>query len=318
MTPAAMDRVLEPFLAAPDAESDERLGDLLANHATPVIRRVVFSRLGRSCTDVDDVSSQVLMQLLLRLRQGKADEGLSQIETFGGYAAAAAHHGCDHYFRRKYPLRWRLRNRLRYVLEHDRRLDVWKSAEGAWVCGLAMWNGCAAVAAPAAEDVAQVDARQPQQFLLQLFQTSRGPLELNIVVDLAAEVWRVPLFLHEDNSAIEAVPDRQPGTDVMLGQRREAERVWDEIRGLPLRQRQALLLNLKDDAMGLFLMTGTASLRGIAETLDMPVETLAAQWNDLPLADNVVAARLGCTRQQVINLRMAARKRLANRVAGWS
>ena len=38
-------------------------------------------------------------------------------------------------------------------------------------------------------------------------------------------------------------------------------------------------------------------------------------WNELPLPDNAVAARLGCTRQQVINLRMAARKRLAHRLA---
>jgi hypothetical protein len=79
-----------------------------------------------------------------------------------------------------------------------------------------------------------------------------------------------------------------------------------------------LLLNLTGDAISLFLMTGTASLRALAAGLEMSAEALASLWNDLPLSDNEVASRLSCTRQQVINLRMAARKRLANRLAGWS
>ena len=37
--------------------------------------------------------------------------------------------------------------------------------------------------------------------------------------------------------------------------------------------------------------------------------------SSIPLDDNAIAQRLGCTRQQVINLRMTARKRLANREA---
>ena len=53
-------------------------------------------------------------------------------------------------------------------------------------------------------------------------------------------------------------------------------------------------------------------------TLLTAVEEFAALWNELPLADNAVAARLGCTRQQVINLRMAARKRLGHRLEGAS
>jgi hypothetical protein len=44
------------------------------------------------------------------------------------------------------------------------------------------------------------------------------------------------------------------------------------------------------------------------------VDALAALWNDLPLPDNALALRLGSPRQQVINLRMSARKRLANRL----
>jgi DNA-directed RNA polymerase specialized sigma24 family protein len=121
-----------------------------------------------------------------------------------------------------------------------------------------------------------------------------------------------------DSSSLEQLRDPRPAADVEIEQRRMAKQAWEHISELPLRQRQALLLNLKGDAMSLLVITGSASLRRIAESLEMTPEAFASMWNELPLPDHEVAALLGCTRQQVINLRMAARKRLANRLAGWS
>ncbi len=45
----------------------------------------------------------------------------------------------------------------------------------------------------------------------------------------------------------------------------------------------------------------------------MSAERLARLWNDLPLDDITLAGHLGLTRQQVINLRSDARRRLARR-----
>ena len=72
-----------------------------------------------------------MLQLMLRLRRERIDESLAGIDAFASYVATAAHHGCDHFIRAKYPLRWRLRGRLRYVLEHDRRFALWRDADGA-------------------------------------------------------------------------------------------------------------------------------------------------------------------------------------------
>jgi len=72
---------------------------------------------------------------------------------------------------------------------------------------------------------------------------------------------------------------------------------------------------LTDDALSVFLTTGTASLRAVAATLDMDLGDVARLWAALPLPDNAIAARLGATRQQVINLRKAARARLSRRMA---
>jgi hypothetical protein len=311
-----MDQLLDAFVTASPDAAEEQLGVLLSAHASPIVTRVIASRLGAGSGDADDVRAQVLLQLMLRLRHGRLEQTLGTIEAFSAYVAAAAHHGCDHFLRAKYPLRWQLRNRLRYALEHDRRFALWKSPHGTWLGGSRGSEAQRPAAAPRTESLSTIDPQQVKEFLARLFEQSGGPLELTTIVDVAAEVWRVPLFPHDEVSSLEHLADRLPGADAAMVQRQRAERAWQEIQVLPVRQRQALLLNLKDDALNLFLVTGTASLRALAAALDMEVAALAGLWNDLPLADNEVARRLGCTRQQVINLRMAARKRLVNRLNG--
>jgi hypothetical protein len=96
--------------------------------------------------------------------------------------------------------------------------------------------------------------------------------------------------------------------------------LWAEICELPPRQRAALLLNLRDaheDVISLLLLTGAATLRQIAGAMGTPVEQFAELWRQLPLDDLAIAARLGVTRQQVINLRKAARERLGRRMKAF-
>ena len=315
-----MDPALEAFLASPDeASAEERLGDVLAQHAAPLIRRVVASRLGSASGDVDDVCSQLLLTLMVRLRQLRADASLAGIDAFTGYVAGATHHACDHYVRARHPLRWRLRNRIRYVLEHDARFAVWKTVDGCWLCGRAEWRSQQASQVPlSTEPLAGIHKQDVKELLSRLFRRRDSPLELSAVVEAAAVAWDVPLVQHDDTHNLDVMPDHEPRSDARLEQRDQLERVWSQIRDLPIRQRHAVLLTLRDDAIVLFLTTGAASMRDIAASLELPAEEFATLWNELPLPDNAVAARLGCTRQQVINLRMAARKRLAYRLADAS
>ena len=308
-----MDRILSPFASASDADAEGELGRLL-QHASPVIARVVASRIGAGSGEADDVRAQVLLQLMIRLRHGRSERSLGAIESFSAYAAAAANHGCDHLLRAKYPLRWQLRNRIRYAIEHDRSLALWKSAHGVWLCGCRGWQARPPGHPPAVADAPAAGPQQTKTFLARLFHQSGGPLELAAVVDLAADAWGVPLLPAEDASALDRLSDRGPRADAALLQRQTADDAWQEIRALPVRQRQALLFHLTDDALSVLLTSGTASLRTLATALDMELTALASLWDTLPLPDNAIAAKLGCTRQQVINLRMAARKRLSNRL----
>jgi len=298
-----------------DADAERELGDLLEQHAAPLLRRIVSHRLSGMASDLDDVCSQVMLQLMVRLRRMRTEADAGAMEVFASYVAVAAHHGCDHHIRARYPLRWRLRNRLRHVLEHDPRFAVWK-ANDVWTCGLAAWRGRAAdLDTQPAVQLSDVPVDDADQLLRRLFPATGTPLELTRVVDAAAVAWGIPLFHRDEAAQLGHVVDREPRMDQRLDQRSRLGAVWAEVRELPQRQRHALLLNLRDDAITLFLTHGVATMAEIAGTLELTLGAFAALWNDLPLPDNTIAERLSCTRQQVINLRMAARKRLANRLA---
>jgi hypothetical protein len=147
-----------------------------------------------------------------------------------------------------------------------------------------------------------------------------GPVELEDLVNLIASVWRIDRIPAEESpiSVDGPAASEDSAFEEALDRKRFAERLWAEIQELPLRQKTALLLNLRDrrgaGMLWVFPAIGVASLRAIATCLELSFEEFASLWKRLPIDDQTIAARLGCERQQVINLRMAAKKRLSNRL----
>ena len=78
-----------------------------------------------------------------------------------------------------------------------------------------------------------------------------------------------------------------------------------------MRQRIALLLNLKDEQgnsqIEMLPFTGVATMRQIARVLEMEDEEFARLWNELPMEDAQIARRLSLTRQQIINRQKIAK-----------
>src|SRR5271165_3118343 len=103
-----VDDLLRQFIECTDAAHAEvMLEELVVEHAQPGIRRVVRYKLafqGRAeAQDIEDVSSDVVLERLSRLRAMEHGPTADVIGSFAGYTAVAAYHACSEYLRRKYP-----------------------------------------------------------------------------------------------------------------------------------------------------------------------------------------------------------------------
>lgn len=337
-----MDDLLLPFIEAADEEQADRyLSRLVEEHAGPIVRQILRSSLrldfaaARSPTqDAGDLFNDIVVNLLLRLRHVKTDSAREAIGDFRGYVASTAYNACNLYLRQKYPRRSRLKNRLRYLLGHDRDFALWASEAFGMLCGLADWRGTEAIAPGRLLEQVRQDPRAWTgtvglsnlslervalgALLLALFQWAGKPLRLDDLVGVVADLCRVK---DRPNEPLEAIQDQtgpQLSLETALEHRHTLGLLWQEVCQLPPRQRAALLLNLRDarghDLVGLLPFTRTATIEQIAEAVGVAPEEFARLWNDLPLDDAAIAVMLGATRQQVINLRKCARERLERRM----
>jgi RNA polymerase sigma factor (sigma-70 family) len=329
-----LDPLLESYTKCDEAAACERLLQEIVERARPTIEKTVRRRLAFSATaeaqDRDDVQGEVIVELLRRLRALRDGDNTVPIESFTGYVGAASHHACDEYLRRKYPQRRRLKNKIRYVLSTEPRFAVWESSgseSNEWLCGLRVWQFRAEKRIVLTSEVLQAvngvgGAGRSRQgvvtMLAGIFDSLQGPILLEELVGIVARLWGISdhSMAIDPERAVGSVP---PSQESDLLQRRDLERLWSEVRELPVPQRVALLLNLrgdKGDSPILFLpVLGVAGIRQIAEALDIPAEEFSNLWGRLPLDDQAIASRLGVTRQQVINLRKSARERLRRRMA---
>ena len=264
--------------------------------ADEVIRRSLMKRRGMfEPDDFEDLRSEVMLRLIRRLE----DRDAEPIASFPDYVAMVAFHVVDDHARKRFPDRARLSNRIRFTLTRDPRFAFWEIGRE-HVGGLRAWNGQRPAAAPSN---AQVDVYDIPGSLLRLFGETRAPLAFHGIVSL---FWK-------PGRPLPATPVAPPAAE----ESNVGAKLWAEIRELPLRQRIALLLHLRDDSGESALVHLGASRAEIAGALELTEEELATLWPLLPLDDNTIAARLGVARQQVINLRKCARERLARRRARW-
>lgn len=326
------DAILKNYLTCDDAPAAEKLLQELVEVARPITEGIVRRRLvfysASEIQDREDVCGEVIVELLRRLRALREGENAIPIESFSGYVAASAQHACDEYLRHKHPQRRRLKTRLRYLLSTEPGFAVWEGPVAAgkdWLCGLKTWQGIErAKPREGWQELSAISNSNDRSrqgvvaMLAAIFDAARAPILLDELISMMAKLWGVT------DRVVQIDPERRDGSlgpdpESHLLERRDLERLWDEIGQLPVSQRAALLLNLRsgegDSPIVFFPLMGIASIRQIAEVLQIPAEEFAALWNQLPLDDQMIAGRLGVTRQQVINLRKSARERLRRKIA---
>jgi RNA polymerase sigma factor (sigma-70 family) len=337
----------EAYLVEMDEErADRLLVELVCEHAQPIAKKIVASKLRAKSShhgatralqdgeDVEDVCNDVLAQLLRRLRRLKASSQMATLTDFSAYVAVTAFNACNQFLRKKYPERYGLKNRLRYALGRDERLALWERT-GRWICGLAEWRNEDRVVAAARRllvfcqdsDLSRLTAavfdgppREIAGLIGIAFVQFQNPVDLEDLVDEFLESRGTTLPGHQRaNLPSASFVDPIAGYADRVEQQLYLRRLWSEIQVLPPRQRAALLLNLRDEdgneLVTLLVHTRVATLTAVAEALQLSSEELANLWNKLPVEDATIAEQFGLSRQQVINLRVSARRRLARKMS---
>jgi hypothetical protein len=328
--------------------ASEALGQLLVEEAAPLLWRAIRSQLaGVPASDQEEVHAEALLRLTERLQQWMSGNPEVEIESFRAYVAATGANGCRAWLRARHPERTRLQNQLRYLLRHDPELALWEGPRGGLVCGLAIWRERTFDPAGEPDPASATKLPDPRALALpgpatavalpelvrRLFLWRGRPWEFRDLQAAAADLLgvqdRPPLSLSgdggdpEDGAGTEAQARLDPA-ESRAGAHRELEgrqflaALWGEVRELPIAQRRALLLNLRDDQgrdrLALLTHTGIASRSELAGLLELPERELAELWDELPLDDRTIGLRFELSSRQIINLRKSARARLARRL----
>jgi hypothetical protein len=340
---------LLPFLQSEKDTEAQHLDRLFKEHVAPILEGILRRKIGAGARDGDtyarerrqeefqDLRSEIWLRLLARLREAKADQTAPPISDFPSYIAVVAYNAVHEALRKKYPQRYSLENKLRYLLQHQQGLALWRNEHNRSVGGFAEWQERSRFAGsrlqPLLDDPAQCTRRMlpresvqhinPALLLAAIFNFVGHPVELDDLVAVVAELWGIrdaepePMpdnDRHPAGSGQEADP-----LDERIVGRLDLRRYWTEICQLPPKQCAALLLQAQDpdgnSLIELLEMEGIAGLREVAAAIDLPAEALAALWNDLPLEDARIAEQLGVTTQHVTRMRMMARRRIAERLA---
>ena len=335
--PVKIDALLEPLLTATSAEhADELLSQIITEHAEPVIKGVIRFKLRFNShqemqrVEANDIQQDVVLQLVSQLQRFRKLPTAHPITDVRGMAAIIAHRTCARWMRRQFPERHALKNRLHYLLTRQRGLALWEDSNGKSLAGFAVWQQQKKTDARNLSDVEKLPAqvRKPQELaetVASIFNYVGGPIEFDELVSAVAAIQGVSdqpvesLAEDEDTGFEPATTDPDPAW--RIEKKMFLQRLWEELKQLPLNQRAALLLNLKDASgfagITLFPAIGIAGIRELAAALELTAERLAELWNDLPIEDARIAELLGLTRQQVINARKSGRERLARRLKGF-
>jgi DNA-directed RNA polymerase specialized sigma24 family protein len=264
------------------------------------------------------------------LRALKQDPDQNQIANLRAYVATVTRNTCDDYLRHKYPLRRSLKDKVRHHLLSHSEFAVWEDTEHNWLTGLSAWQNGHHARNDELETIdlqeqlqaiwQKVDVQRLQlhDLLITIFDVAHAPLELDQLTALIARCWAIEDYPAEALDTNTFDPQTEASLSTVIELRQLLQLLWHQICQLPRRQRVALLLNLKNpqgiNIITLFPATGIATFEEVARTLEIPMAEFEQLWTDLPLGDLRLAAYLGATRQQVINLRKTARERLHKRM----
>jgi len=343
--------LLKLLAATDEAAYCECLDELIEATVSPIILRVVARRCGLSRPSqarvpttpreliVEDIHGQALVRVLAHLdRMWKDGTRGGDIADFEGYVRACAVNAWSDYLRQHNPRRRSLENQVLSALDRTEGLARWVTASGERLAGRRDWSEGGR--APAAGRRYERFLERPHRHEHELGGGGAGPQSLYDLVPSVVDWVNAPLptadlvtivqrLLGDHDPRFEAPAEFEPGEDpwarfegVALGPqaavllKAERQKLWRVVNEMPLRWRVVLLLGPAVDAQAdqpihYFWLVAGIGLAEIARTIGEDEDGLARLCASLPLADPLIARRLGVGVGTVRNLRLAARQRLS-------
>ncbi len=134
------DPLLGPLIAAESDTARDAAVERIVQRAEPLIQAIIGRYRGVLPPEVlDDIRSTVMLRILRRLRDLPGSEGAA-IENIDDFVATLTFNCVNDVLRDRYPVRTRLKNRIRYILTRGGRLASWRSGSDI-VAGFAAWRG---------------------------------------------------------------------------------------------------------------------------------------------------------------------------------
>jgi DNA-directed RNA polymerase specialized sigma24 family protein len=349
-----IDVLLHPYI---QEENEERSRHLLAQLFTeqidPVVRQIISYRVGSQSAktkvgmpeqQINDLHSEVIVRLLIKLRDLKSGNIDHGIKDFRSYAAVIAHNTCNEYSRRQNFQHGRLKDHLRYILINQPDFCLWHEEKTGWVAGFAIWRERHSRSIFMTSDEGLEKFVQEQldlgknrrktvvEQLALIFNATGRPVFFSHLIKIVALLRGIDIrntfnnLVITDPYVLSEAPtaDEKMSVESEVEQRLYLQKLWREICNLQLSHRTALLLNLIDrdsGDRGLIISLADlriATMREIADCLNLSPEKFAEVWLDLPWDDSRIALHLGTTKRKVMRLRLTARKLLAKRMKEMS
>jgi RNA polymerase sigma factor (sigma-70 family) len=339
-----IDSILSSYVQETDPFEQERLlEEIISVQAKPVVRRVLRQQLGFTVSsrgreanniEADDLSHEIVARLIERLhnlRRVDHQRDDAVITDFLSYVNRVARNVCYDHLRYKYPVRYLLKNRIRYVLSRHPCFRLWKEDQSTTMCGLLEWQSAKTCHDLLDDDqiVDQVKSKyritqgRPIQLLVQvlngIFTETGTPVVIDRLVTLVSRIIETNELVFDSldrelESIQLSVPDQRPLADKNIEDRERLKELWSHILKLPVLQRKVVLLStidgVREDMWSIFLESGTINRSNIIEALDIQDEDFLHLWPWIPLDSSTLANYLGITRDQVVRAKYYARKSL--------
>jgi hypothetical protein len=292
-----IDSLLEPLVQISGVEeTDVFLSQLITVHAEPVINGIIRYKLRHNLdrsgaeAGVEDLRQEAIAQLLVELQKFRSDIEAHPIRDVRGLAATITYRLCARWMRRQFPRQHALRNQIQYLLTRQAGFALWPDDNDVMkklIAGFAAWKGQRSSIDAAGLRRLPRDERlleslggggsstDLKEALATIFIHVGGPVEFDELVKTVAALLQITerkiesIDADSDDARVELAA-QEADVAGRVEKRVFLQRLWEELRQLPLRQRAALLLNLRDHkgrgCIALFPATGIASIDQLVTT----------------------------------------------------